>query len=218
MNRSESIGSLAKALSAAQADYKPLPKTTKGHNYFYAKLDAYHESIQPVFSKHGLSYIQTIETGDQAVRAVTLIMHESGEWLEGDGPWVPWTIKNNAAQDVGSATTYAKRYSLSAVAGIESEDDDGAMQSVPEGQTAPAPRPQKARQAKSKPTPAPKPTVTVASLNASLRAAKTADALAAVGEAIGEFVANEANANFRDELRASYKARKDEIAPSEVAA
>lgn len=151
MNKSESIAKLAKALSQAQANYESLTKDTKAHNYKYAKLDQYHENIQAAFSKVGLSYIQTIETGDKAVRATTMIMHESGEWIEGDGPWVPWTIKQNAAQDVGSATTYAKRYSLSSVAAIESCDDDAQSQKVPEGEKPDEPKPQKKTKANAKP-------------------------------------------------------------------
>lgn len=151
MNKSESIAKLAKALSQAQANYESLTKDAQAHNYKYAKLDQYHENIQAAFSKVGLSYIQTIETGDKAVRATTMIMHESGEWIEGDGPWVPWTIKQNAAQDVGSATTYAKRYSLSSVAAIESCDDDAQSQAVPKGQKPAEPKPQKKTKANAKP-------------------------------------------------------------------
>lgn len=151
MNKSESIAKLAKALSQAQANYESLTKDTKAHNYKYAKLDQYHENIQKAFGTLGLSYIQTIETGDKAVRATTMIMHESGEWIEGDGPWVPWTIKQNAAQDVGSATTYAKRYSLSSVAAIESCDDDAQSQAVPKGEKPDDPKPQKKTKANTKP-------------------------------------------------------------------
>lgn len=218
MDRSESIATIAKALSEAQADYESVVKNTQGHNYKYASLDQYHKVLQSAFGKVGLSYIQTVDTSENALRATTLLMHESGEWLSGVGPWVPWTIKNNAAQDIGAATTYAKRYALATLCGIEKEDDDAASEAGATAKPKTQPKRTAREVAKSKPAPSPKPDVTVASLNASLRAAKTADALAAVGEAIGEFVANEANANFRDELRASYKARKDEIAPSEVAA
>lgn len=214
MNKSEAIGQLAAALAKAQGDYKALPKDAKGYDYAYAKLDAYHTAIQTAFAPHQLSYIQSIETGDDAVRAVTLVMHESGEWIQGDGPWVPWTIKRNAAQDVGSATTYAKRYSLGTVAGIESEDDDGASQNAEKGQTAEKPKTQAKRAAK-RPAPDPEPAPSphsVASLTQAINNAKDDKTLKTAGAQIGEFLALTENMRFGDELRASYKARLDGLA------
>ena len=52
----------------------------------------------------------------------TLLLHESGEWIESD-PVVTKAEKINA-QGAGSAITYLRRYSLSAILNISSEDDD----------------------------------------------------------------------------------------------
>ena len=126
MNKSESIAKLAQALSQAQANYESLTKDAQAHNYKYAKLDQYHENIQAAFSKVGLSYIQTIETGDKAVRATTMIMHESGEWISNE-----FTLRcaKDDPQGNGSAITYARRYGLQSACGIPSEDDDGTAAS-----------------------------------------------------------------------------------------
>jgi hypothetical protein len=57
-------------------------------------------------------------------------MHTSGEWVE----YGPLSVKptKNDVQGAGSAITYAKRYALSAIFGITSDqDDDGNEDSKP---------------------------------------------------------------------------------------
>ena len=209
MNRSETIGSIAKALSGAQASYEAVVKDTQGHQYKYASLDQYHAVLQKAFGEFGLSYIQSVETSDNAIRVETLLMHESGEWLSGTGPWVTFTIKTNAAQDIGSATTYAKRYALATFCGIEKEDDDAASE---QGSTQP-PKTQARQKAKPpvKP-PAKTPVQTVASLTQHINNAVDDKALTDAGSMIGEFLADTENMRFADELRASYKSRLDAMA------
>lgn len=53
-------------------------------------------------------------------------MHESGEWIEPE----PLVLKAEkaTAQGAGAAITYGRRYALSAVLGISSEDDDDGSQ------------------------------------------------------------------------------------------
>lgn len=66
-----------------------------------------------------------IPSGDgQNVTLKTLLLHESGEWLESD----ELTMKpvKNDPQAVGSCITYARRYSLAAFLSLNTgEDDDG---------------------------------------------------------------------------------------------
>ena len=69
-------------------------------------------------------------------------MHDSGEWIESD-PFMLHAVKNDP-QAGGSAITYARRYSLSAVLGVAWDDDDDANmatkghQSRSNAQNAPA--------------------------------------------------------------------------------
>jgi hypothetical protein len=67
----------------------------------------------------------------------TLLLHESGEWISCQTPIV--CAKQNDPQAFGSAITYAKRYSLQAILGVPSEDDDGesAMERKKKGPTSP---------------------------------------------------------------------------------
>jgi hypothetical protein len=57
---------------------------------------------------------------------VTCLLHESGESLESLYP----LGEKSDAQAMGSALTYAKRYALSALIGIVTEDDDDGQSST----------------------------------------------------------------------------------------
>lgn len=124
MNKSDSIKNLAAALAKFQGEVKN-PANTADNPFFkskYAPLQDVLNIVRPLLSKHGLSIIQ-IPQGDGAnVSVSTLLLHESGEWIELE----PLVLKADkpTAQGAGSAITYARRYSLSAVLGISSEDDD----------------------------------------------------------------------------------------------
>lgn len=128
MNRSESIKNIAIALSKFQSEIKN-PTNTKLNPYFkntYAPLEEVLNTVKPILTKYGLSVIQMpiseVESG--SIGVVTTLLHESGEYLESS----PFLLRadKNTAQGAGSAITYARRYSLSAMLGIASEDDDDA--------------------------------------------------------------------------------------------
>lgn len=124
MKKSESIKNIAKALAAFQAEVKN-PANTETNPFFnskYAPLNDILNLVRPLLSKHGLSVLQSPSGDGQNITVTTLITHESGEWIESD----PLTLKADkaTAQGAGSAITYARRYALSAMLGISSEDDD----------------------------------------------------------------------------------------------
>ena len=52
----------------------------------------------------------------------TRLIHESGEWIE-DTASCP--LAKQDPQGLGSALTYLRRYSLSAICGLYADDDDG---------------------------------------------------------------------------------------------
>lgn len=142
MQKSESIKNIAKALAQFQADVKN-PANTEMNPFFsskYAPLNDILNLVRPLLSKHGLSVLQSPSGDGQNITVTTLITHESGEWIESD----PLTLKADkaTAQGAGSAITYARRYALSAMLGISSEDDDdgnGASQRTG-GKSNPQPR------------------------------------------------------------------------------
>ena len=124
MNKSESIKSLAIALNKAQGE---MGGAAKGANnpFFkskYADLGSVVQAIKEPFANNGLSYVQLPVEDNGRIGIETILMHVSGEWLSGS---FTVQLSKQDAQGAGSAITYCRRYSLQAVAGIPSEDDDG---------------------------------------------------------------------------------------------
>lgn len=126
MKHSDELKNLAKALAKFQADIKD-PARDKDNPYFkskYVALDGLLDAVRPVLATNGLSFIQSPVSNGQDMGVTTLLMHDSGEWIESD-PFMLHAVKNDP-QAGGSAITYARRYSLSAVLGVAWDDDDDA--------------------------------------------------------------------------------------------
>ena len=87
----------------------------------YADLTSVIKAIKEPFANHGLSYTQFPTNDDGRIGVSTLLMHESGEYLEHS-----YTLPTTKAdpQAAGSAITYARRYALQSIAGIPTADDD----------------------------------------------------------------------------------------------
>jgi len=119
---SPEIGELAKAMIAIQKDLKPVKKNAKGQ-YTYADIGAISESCRDALHENGFAVIQTGDAeGNEGGALVTTLLHESGQWIRGAFPLV---FDKNTSQAQGSAITYLRRYSLAALLGILTEDDDG---------------------------------------------------------------------------------------------
>ncbi|WP_416398082.1 ERF family protein [Allohahella sp. A8] len=146
VTKSESLKELASALAKAQAEIGNAAKNSKNPHFksSYADLAEILNTTRPVLSKHGLSVVQMPGYGEQLVTLTTLLMHSSGEYIESE---CCTPIAKHDAQQVGSALTYLRRYSLAAVCGIAQEDDDGNAATA----AAPRQQAQKAAQAQSKP-------------------------------------------------------------------
>lgn len=115
------------AIAAAKAEIKPVVRNSKGHNdKRYADFAAIANAIDPVISKHGLSYrFRTHQTDKIAVTCV--LSHKSGHYEETTlaGP-ADSSGSKNAIQAIGSTLTYLQRYSLVQALGLAaSNDDDG---------------------------------------------------------------------------------------------
>jgi hypothetical protein len=135
---SQSIAHIAGALSKFQGEVTSPSKTReanipsktpgkKGYAYKYADLSDIIETIRDVLKKHGLSYIQNPVHNDKGELegVYTVILHESGEFIKFD--LVPVRAGLGATpQQIGSALTYARRYSLSLALGIAADEDDDA--------------------------------------------------------------------------------------------
>lgn len=97
--------------------------------YKYLNLATILKTIKPVFEKHGLAFSQRVtfnNTGEarQFIGTVETIIFDSEEQMV--ACFYPFFVTGDP-QQVGSAITYARRYSLYAVLGIfPDKDDDGA--------------------------------------------------------------------------------------------
>lgn len=126
MNKSESIGKLALALSKFQGEVKNVIANKKGYGYMYADLAQVLDVTRPIFSKNELAFTQLCTTDEKGSTVVeTVLLHSSGEWLS-TSIVVPVSISKglSAAQGIGVCITYGRRYALCALAGIAQEDED----------------------------------------------------------------------------------------------
>lgn len=140
MHRSESIAQLSAALAAAQGAFPPIPRDRTvtvtprrrddgyqppPYTFAYAPLDTILEKTRPALAANGLSISQGIAVGEDGVtqRLRTSLLHSSGEWLAYDSPLFVGKA-DNASQAYGSALTYARRYAVSALLCIATDDDD----------------------------------------------------------------------------------------------
>ena len=131
---SAEIGEIASALASAQAELSPAAKNAQNPHLKnrYADIAAVYEAIRETLPKHGLSVSQIIMPHESKARVRTLLMHKSGQWLASE--CLMPLDRNGGPQGMGSAITYARRYSLSAIVGVVSEDDDDAEAAQPRRQ------------------------------------------------------------------------------------
>jgi hypothetical protein len=124
MNRSPETAAISKALVAAQLEMKnPGFDTTNPHfKNKFASLASVRNAVIPVLAKHGISVTQEVTTVEGGISCLTILTHETVQYFE-YGPLVMPASKQDA-QGFGSATTYAKRYSLQSAAGVVGDDDD----------------------------------------------------------------------------------------------
>lgn len=115
---------LATSLAKAQAECQNvvMNKTNPHFRSRYADLSAVRDAIIPVFAKHGLSIIQAPTASDQyGFHLETRLLHVSGEEIVWRFP-LPGDFTK--MQAIGSAISYARRYTISAIGAVASEEDD----------------------------------------------------------------------------------------------
>lgn len=125
MNIKEKIAAVQKGMGA-------LKKDTEAYNYKYVTLDQIQEKMNPLLEENGLLLTQPMcckakgEGGEVVASATVLLTKiqdlESEEILE-SSILLPTNVK---PQDLGSAITYFRRYSLLSLFNLVTEDDDGA--------------------------------------------------------------------------------------------
>jgi len=117
---SEQVNEIAAALAKAQGAMKnaALNKVNPHFRSKYADLAGIRDAVIPALTANGIAVVQTLD----GTSVLTRLMHSSGQWIESACP-VPAVPD---MQKMGSAITYARRYSLSAICGIAADEDDDA--------------------------------------------------------------------------------------------
>lgn len=134
----ETKTAIAAALLKSQ---KEMPNVSKDSDnpFFhskYASLTAVLDVVKPVLNANGIVIIQNPIEGKDGLGCLaleTILLHESGESISSISV-VP--LAKGDAQAWGSALSYAKRYSLAAMTGLATEDDDGQRASHKPGEEA----------------------------------------------------------------------------------
>lgn len=114
------------ALVKAQSQIKHAVKDSTNPHYRskYADLESVMDAVRDALHKNGLAVLQLTDIdASGAPVLITRVIHTSGEHVEGRYPLVCKDMTD--AQKLGSSTSYARRYALSAMLGVVQSDDDG---------------------------------------------------------------------------------------------
>lgn len=124
---SAECAALFAALSKAQGEIRTAIRDTHNPHFRsqYADLDAVWEACRGPLSKNGLAVVQMPRTWQtERGRGVTLralLTHASGQWISCE---LTMEVADLRPQTVGSAITYARRYTLAPLVGVAPGDDD----------------------------------------------------------------------------------------------
>lgn len=154
---------LYKALFAIQGRAKTLPKPKQGHGYRYTPLDVIVDYIRPLLQEYGVFFFQTIEDVEGRLAVRTVVVHAETEqsieslavapvWRDpiirdGEGNPLKVTVKgferfaryDNASskepiQELGTDATYLRRYAISAMFGLTTDEDTDGISYAPSEQ------------------------------------------------------------------------------------
>jgi hypothetical protein len=130
---SPEINELAAALAKAQSEFPVILKEKQGkikgqsksgndyeYTYKYADIAAVLKAVIPCLAKNDIVAIQPTVTEDGGVYVHTRLIHKSGQWIEST---YPVCGVSGDHQKMGAALTYARRYALSSMVGVASDDD-----------------------------------------------------------------------------------------------
>jgi hypothetical protein len=113
------MNNLLTALIKAKKEFKSIVKSANNPFYKskYATLDTILDSVEPALLNNGLILVQPVIENNLYTR---LYHAESGEYLES----IYILPELSDPQKLGSAITYARRYGVSAMLSLSTDDDD----------------------------------------------------------------------------------------------
>jgi len=123
MKTSEQTSEIYPAIFAMQKALTPIERNkevkTGKYSFKYAPLDAVMDKLKPLFAENGLGFIQAV---DRDVLTTRLI-HTSGQWVESE---THLNREHANMQGFGGEVTFKRRYAISALVGLVSDDDNDA--------------------------------------------------------------------------------------------
>lgn len=125
MKTSDSIKNIAVALVSAQSQIKFAVKDSTNPHFKskYANINSVIDAVKKPLNDNGIAILQSLSPSDDGkLHLTTRLIHSSGEWIE-DTAVCP--IQKQDPQGLGSAISYIRRYSLSALCAVYADDDDG---------------------------------------------------------------------------------------------
>lgn len=124
MRTSESIAKIAPALLKAQRKMGAATKDA-ANPFFkskYADLGSVMEVVKGPLNEEGISILQPVSSREGSHYVETILLHESGELIASEA--LRLELDKTDMQKLGSAITYARRYTLQSLLSIPAEDDD----------------------------------------------------------------------------------------------
>lgn len=121
----EALRAFNEAFTKAQSEFPAVFKSKKAHNSNYAPYASIVNAVRPVLDKHGLSFRHTVTETEKGVTVTCVLAHAAGHCESTSLTAPPDTSgSKNAIQSIGSSVTYLKRYTLEAITGLVTTDDD----------------------------------------------------------------------------------------------
>lgn len=137
---SPTLGAFLPAFLKAQSKFMAAAKDAKNphFNTKYADLSSVMGACAPALREEGIAIFQPVGMGSMDCVSVTTLLYHcaSGEYM---GCALALKAAQATPQGMGSAITYARRYTLASLAGILAEDDDGNAASAPPTRSNPRP-------------------------------------------------------------------------------
>ena len=138
MNTSETMVKLTEALIKSRKEITAFPKDKKGYGYNYTDLSTIISGITPLLLDNGIILLQPLSYNEQRdyVAITTRLQHISGEYIEDTyNIPLPSMKGTNITQEMGAAITYGRRYAISSMLGLSTEDDTDGTIKPPKNKT-----------------------------------------------------------------------------------
>lgn len=128
--KSEKLDLLIPALIKAQGELEHAKKDSQNPHFKskYADLATVLDTCKEVLKTNDLAITHQRESTESGEYLITTVWHKSAQYISSRSKLMP---TKQDPQGFGSAITYARRYDLSALIGLASDDDDGNAASAP---------------------------------------------------------------------------------------